>query len=63
MGKGQPSVNLKCDPERAEELHTPNTMTFSLVFHMVKPLGLIAVNEQFRMRLSKLIIIPMVFKV
>jgi predicted DNA-binding protein (MmcQ/YjbR family) len=29
MGKGQPSVNLKCDPERAN--YAPNTMTFSLV--------------------------------
>jgi predicted DNA-binding protein (MmcQ/YjbR family) len=44
MGKGQPSVNLKCDPERAEELRAEYD-DIQPGFHRVNHWNTIALNE------------------
>jgi predicted DNA-binding protein (MmcQ/YjbR family) len=53
MGKGQPSVNLKCDPERAEELRAEYD-DIQPGFHGKTHWNTIALNDQFRMCLSKI---------
>jgi hypothetical protein len=59
MGKGEPSVNLKCDPERAQELRAQFD-DIKPGWHMSKIWNTVAINKEVPDPLVKeLLTIPM----